>query len=82
MPEDNPSVRRGGGGGLTVASSHVSVQKSEHHATDLHLEDTEAPDFWVGRLGCSLLRAWPQEPAPDRKERCSQGSVAGLTPDN
>lgn len=45
MPEDNPSVRRGGGGGLTVASSHVSVQKSERHATDLHLEDTEAPDF-------------------------------------
>lgn len=45
MPKDNPSVRRGGGGGLTVASSHVSVQKSERHATDLHLEDTEAPDF-------------------------------------
>lgn len=61
--------------GLLLVSRHVPVEKSESHAPDPRLEDTMAPDFCVGTLGWSLLRAWPQGPIPDRKEERCQGSV-------
>lgn len=40
------------------------------------LKDAMAPEFLVNTLDWSLLRAWPQETAPDLKEEKCQGSEA------
>lgn len=56
---------------LSRPKSEISVSRHKSR-----LEDAMAPEFLVNTLCRSLLRAWPQETAPDLKEEKSQGSEA------